>query len=58
MRYPLMVLRPCSARTMPTAKRQAREGGAVSLVYRISEVEDRIDQQREAMAKAGIKTQK
>ena len=24
-------------RTMPTAKRQAREGGAVSLVYRISE---------------------
>ena len=39
-------------RTMPTAKRQAREGGAVSLVYRISEVEDRIDQQREAMAKA------
>ena len=34
-------------RTMPTAKRQAREGGAVSLVYRISEVEDRIDQQRE-----------
>lgn len=39
-------------RTMPTAKRQAREGGAVSLVYRISEVEDRIDQQREATAKA------
>lgn len=39
-------------RTMPKAKKQAREGGAVSLVYRISEVEDRIDQQREAMAKA------
>ena len=37
-------------RTMPTSKRQAREGGAVSLVYRI--VEDRIGQQREAMAKA------
>ena len=36
-------------RTMP---RQAREGGAVSLVYRIAEVEDRIDKQREAMAKA------
>lgn len=39
-------------RTMPTSKRQAREGGAVSLVYRIAEVEDRIGQQREAMAKA------
>lgn len=39
-------------RTMTKAKKQAREGGAVSLVYRISEVEDRIDQQREAMAKA------
>ena len=37
-------------RTMPTSKRQAREGGAVSLVYRIAE--DRIGQQREAMAKA------
>ena len=36
-------------RTMPTSKRQAREGGAVSLVYRIAEVEG---QQREAMAKA------
>ena len=39
-------------RTMTTSKRQAREGGAVSLVYRIAEVEDRIGQQREAMAKA------
>ena len=26
-------------RTMPTSKRQAREGGAVSLVYRIAEVQ-------------------
>lgn len=39
-------------KTMPTSKRQAREGGAVSLVYRIAEVEDRISQQRDAMAKA------
>lgn len=39
-------------RTMPTGKKQAREGGAVSLVYRIAEVEDRIAKQRDAMAKA------
>ena len=36
--------------TKPTSKRQAREGGAVSLVYRIAEVEDRIAKQRDAMA--------
>ena len=39
-------------KTMPASKRQARESGAVSLVYRIAEVEDRISQQRDAMAKA------
>ena len=35
-------------RTMPTSKPTKTEG-AVSVVYRIAEVEDRIDEQREAM---------
>ena len=39
-------------RTMPTSKRQAREGGAVSLVYRIAEGGGRVGPPREAMAKA------
>lgn len=38
-------------RTMPASKGQNTDG-AVSVVYRIAEVEDRIDKQREEMAKA------
>ena len=36
-------------RTMPTKRTQANSDGAVSVVFRIAEVEDRIDEQREAM---------
>lgn len=36
-------------RTMPTRRTQANSDGAVSVVFRIAEVEDRIDEQREAM---------
>ena len=39
-------------RTMPTKRTQANSDGAVSVVFRIAEVEDRIDEQREAMGKA------
>lgn len=38
-------------RTMPTSK-PAKTDGAVSVVFRIAEVEDRIEEQREEMAKA------
>lgn len=38
-------------RTMPTSSAKKTDG-AVSVVYRIAEVEDRIEQQRQAMAKA------
>ena len=38
-------------RTIPTSK-PAKTDGAVSVVFRIAEVEDRIEQQREEMAKA------
>ena len=38
-------------RTMPASKNQNTDG-AVSVVYRIAEVEDRIDKQRAEMAKA------
>lgn len=40
-----------SYRTMPTTKAGNNEG-AVSVVFRIAEVEDRIEEQREAMGKA------
>ena len=36
-------------RTMPIRRTQANSDGAVSVVFRIAEVEDRIDEQREAM---------
>ena len=36
-------------RTMPTKRTQANSDGAVSVVFRIAEVEDRIDEQREEM---------
>ena len=38
-------------RTMPTSK-PTKTDGAVSVVFRIAEVEDRIEEQREEMAKA------
>lgn len=38
-------------RTMPTSK-PVKTDGAVSVVFRIAEVEDRIEEQREEMAKA------
>lgn len=41
-------------RTMPVA-RQATSEGAVSVVFRIAEVEERIDDQREAMGKAVLR---
>lgn len=41
-----------SCKVTPAAKGQAHEGGAVSLVYRIAEVEDRIAAQQDAMASA------
>ena len=39
-------------RTMPTSKPPANTEGSVSVVFRLAEVEQRIDDQREAMGKA------
>lgn len=41
-----------SCRQIPRSKAQAHESGAVSLVYRMAEIEDRIVQQQDAMAAA------
>lgn len=38
-------------RTMPARKPQANSDGAVSVVFRLAEVEERIEEQREAMEK-------
>lgn len=39
-------------RTMPTSKNTDAQDGAVSVVFRLSEVEDRIEEQRKAMGRA------
>lgn len=39
-------------RTMPTSKSIPTQDGAVSVVFRLSEVEDRIEEQRKTMEKA------
>lgn len=39
-------------KTMPTARTSANREGAVSVVFRLAEIEERIEDQREAMGKA------